>query len=176
MKFLIVMMVAVSLCGAQLVEAKGGGRVGGGRVSSGISRPAPRPATVNVVKPPAPKPVTHVSDKPVVSTTGKRMSGAGTVVDTNNRPTFKGGYQPPVGSTVYYPQRDFMDYLPWIFLFTQNQHREVVVESKGEDGQVKQETHTEEGTDTMYVINWIVSLLLLGGLIYLIMRLISRNK
>jgi len=171
-KFLLVMVVALSIGGAQLTEAKGS-RVGGVRSGGGVSRPA---TTVNTVRPPAPKPVTKVADKPVTSVTGKKMSGAGTVVDSNNRPTFRGGYQPPVGSTVYYPQRDFMDYLPWIFLFTQSQHREVVVETTGEDGQVKQETHTEEGTDTMYIINWIVSILLLGGLVYLVMRLLNKKK
>lgn len=152
--------------------AKGGGGRGGGARSS-VSRPS-KPAEVKTqtVKP---QPVIKESTKPVVSKTGKKMNGKGTVVDDNYKPKFKGGYVPPNGATVYYPQRDFMDYLPWIFLFSQDSHREVVVQTTGENGEVKEETQIEEGVDTMYVINWIVSILLLGGLIYLIMGMFKKK-
>lgn len=157
----------------------GGGRGGGGGARSSVSRssaskPASKPTEVKTqtVKP---QPVIKESTKPVVSSSGKKMSGKGTVVDDNYKPKFKSGYVPPNGATVYYPQRDFMDYLPWIFLFTQDSHREVVVQTTGENGEVKEETQQEEGIDTMYVVNWVVSILLLFGLVYLIMKLISKK-
>jgi len=181
-------LLALSLCALILspmadVLAKGGG--GGGRGGGGSrssvshsSTPKPSPSTPaqtpkTITKTP---PKTIESTKPVVSASGKKMNGTGTVVDANNRPTFRGGYQPPVGSTVYYPQRDFMDYLPWIFLFTMSPNREVVVQASSTDGVVTEETHVEEGTDSMYIWNWVFSIALLGGLIYFIMRMLSRKK
>lgn len=157
--------------------AKGGGGRSGGGARSSVSRsskPASKPA-VTKTQTVKPQPTIKESTKPVVSSSGKKMSGKGTVVDDNYKPKFKSGFVPPNGATVYYPQRDFMDYLPWIFLFTQDSHREVVVQTTGENGEVKEETQQEEGIDTMYVINWIVSILLLFGLVYLIMRLISKK-
>lgn len=194
-------IIAVFICSLGLlplseVFAKGGGGRGGGGARASASRPISKPVSKPVTtqtnttnagatkpdtaqvpkKTQVVKPATKVSDKPVVSNTGKKMSNKGKVVDENYKPSFRGGYVPPVGSTVYYQQRSFLDYLPWVFLFTMTPNREVVVQASEPDGTVKEETHQEEGTDTMYVINWIVSILLLGGLIVIIMRLISRKK
>lgn len=189
------LFIVLSLCAfvfapvADVMAKGGGGGRGGGGARSTATRSAPAPSkpvnnSGSTPSAPAqtPKTITKTpprtveSTKPVVSSTGKKMNSKGTVVDDNYKPTFRGGFTPPAGATVYYPQRDFMDYLPWIFLFTQDSHREVVVETKGENGEVKQETHQEEGVDTMYIINWIMSILLLGGLIYLIMRALSKKK
>lgn len=175
------LIIAVFICSLGLlplseVFAKGGGRGGGGARAS-ASRPVPKPDVAPVQKKTqVVKPATKVSDKPVVSNTGKKMSNKGKVVDENYKPSFRGGYVPPVGSTVYYQQRSFLDYLPWVFLFTMTPNREVVVQASEPDGTVKEETHQEEGTDTMYVINWIVSLLLLGGLIAVVIKLLNRKK
>lgn len=158
---------------APMAEAKGGrggGGGGGGRSTPSKSAPAsPKPSKPAPAPKPAPK--TVESPKPIVSSTGKTMNGTGKVVDENFSPKFRGGYVAPAGSTVYYPDRGFMDYLPWIFLFTQDSHREVVVQQP--DG--KEETVREEGVDSMYIINWIVSILLVFGLIALVMWLINRK-
>ena len=178
MKKLVLFLAVLAFVFAPLadVQARGGGgsRVGGGRSSvSRPSTPKPKPIKTDAVKPaPKPKPQEVKSATPVTSSTGKKMKATGAKVDDNYKPTFRGGYTPPTGSTVYYNQRGFMDYLPWIFLFTQDSHREVVVETP--DG--KQETHTEESVDSMYVWNWIFSILVGLGAVGLVVWLMNRRK
>jgi hypothetical protein len=186
---LVLALVTITALPLNEVFAKGssGGRSGGSR--SSVSKPStPKPAVAKPTvskpveapkpKPPSAKPSkntpTKVADKDVKSANGKKMSRNGKVVGEGYQPKFKGGYTAPAGSTVYYPERSFIDYLPWIFLFSQSMdsHREVVVETP--DGQ--QQTQQEEGLDSMYVINWIVSILLVFGLIALVIYLMNRKR
>lgn len=183
-KFKVIVLVCALLCFvvAPSVEAKGGKGGGGGR-SSGSKSAVAKPAQNDTAgttqsakpKPPSTKPSKDTAKvdagKEVTSANGKKMKSQGNVVGENYQPKFSGGYTPPPGSVVYYRQNSFLDYLPWIFLFTMDSHKEVVVQTP--DG--KEETHKEEGIDTMYVINWIVSILLVFGLIALIMALINRS-
>ena len=180
MKKILIMLMVVAIIGTPYITmARGGG--GGGRASGGsrggFSRPVSRPSTPSPrpVKAIVVKPEVKTSAKPVSSASGKKMAAQGTVVGDNYQPKFSGGYVAPMGATVYQQQRSFIDYLPWIFLFTQSSHREVVVETTNASGTIQQETHKEEGVDTMYIINWIVSIGLLGGLIYLVMRMFNKN-
>ncbi len=161
------------------VDAKGGGGRSGGSRSSSASRSVSNTnATKNTTptKTVAPKPVVKTATSPtaVKSSTGKTMNTTGKVVDANYQPKFKGGYQAPAGSVVYYPQRSFIDYLPWIFLFSQNSgaHRDVVVQEP--DG--KQVTQKEEGVDSMYVWNWVFSIGVALGAIALVVWLMNRKK
>jgi len=113
------------------------------------------------------------STKKVYSTTPKTVSGkqyskTGNVVDDNYKPSFRGGYVAPVGSTVYYRDNSMLDWLPFYFLMTHDSHREAVVVKP--DG--KEEIVKEEGIDGMYIFNWVIVILLglglIAGIIYLI--------
>lgn len=174
------MMTILMLTMAPIADAKGGG--GGGRASSGgrvstsrtntPSKPsAPSPAKTITKTPPK----TIQSTKPVVSSTGKKMNGTGKVVDENYQPKFRSGYVAPAGSVVYYPERSILDWLPFYMIMTHQQHQQVVVQSPDGNGGMKEETQEEEGTDGMYIFNWIFSILVVGGVIYLIMRLVNRR-
>lgn len=189
-KILIATLILIlGLSIASPVFAKGGG--GGGGHSSGGSR-ASSVRSVSASKPTVSKPAiakpstpakSTVSTKPssttktttastaVKSSTGKTMSKKGAVVDDNYKPTFRGGYVAPAGSVVYYRESSIMDWLPFYLIMTSQSHREAVVQTP--DG--KQQTVKEEGVDTMYVINWIVSLLLIGGLIVLIVWFVNKK-
>lgn len=118
----------------------------------------------------------------VTSPTGKTVNGTkfsktGSVVDSTYRPKFSGGYTPPAGSVVYYRQNTWLDYLPLYFILFHGQHREAVVVEKGVNGAPDTEKVVkEEGVDTMYVINWAVTILFGLGLIALVYWLISRKK
>ena len=51
---------------------------------------------------------------------GKFQSSSGVVGNNGYSPRFTNGYSAPAGSVVYYPQHSALDYLPWIYLFSQN--------------------------------------------------------
>lgn len=184
-KILIAIMLAIVALTAfpAGTEARGGGgaRGGGARASSrssasrpSTSKPASKPSTA---KPSTPK----VSTKPSATTktvtaakpktaNGKTFSQKGSVVDGTYAPRFGGGYSAPVGSTVYYRQSSMLDWLPFYMIMNNQQHREaVVVQPDGKEQVVK-----EEGTDGMYILNWIITILLCGGLIAGIVYLINR--
>lgn len=188
MKKHVSMFVVLSLIATlfiSTVEAKGssGGRGGGSRGGS-VSRPStpkvstPKTTTPKSAPAPAPKQSTpKVSSKPSSTTKtttaqtnktvgNKTFSKKGSVVDENYQPKFRGGVTPPAGSTVYYRQNSFMDYLPWIYIFTHDSHRDAIVTQTNEKGEVvKEEVVEEEGTDGMYIFNWIMVILLTGGII-----------
>lgn len=113
---------------------------------------------------------------------GKRFSGTGNKVGDGYQPTFRGGYSAPAGSVVYYRESSMMDWLPfYLILSSSNAHREATVVEPAKDGQPGKETVVqEEGVDTMYVVNWIITILFILGLIALIVYLInkysSKNK
>lgn len=170
--------------------AKGGG--GGGRSSGGArsssfkssaSKPsAAKPAAAKPSKPAAPK----ISTKPSGTTqtktasaktvSGKKYAGKGYVVGDGYQPKFRGGYTAPAGSVVYYRQNSLLDYLPLYFIMTHGSHREAIVQTP--DG--KEEVVKEEGTDGMYIFNWLITILLgaglIGGVVYLINKATKKNR
>ena len=187
----VFVLIAICLSLAPTAFAKGGSSRSGSSFRSSPSR-------VSAPKPVAPKPVIKDAPKPVIKATpapktvkavapvkkspsGKTLSTKSKTVGSNGyTPKFK-GYRPPVGSTVYYNQHSFLDYLPWIFLFSMNSHASATVYPPP----VVNGTSTvavapvevkDEAVDTMYVINWIVTILLSLGLIAFIMWLINRKK
>ena len=184
MRYLAV-LVLLALVVPAIVEAKGssGGRGGGSRSSvSRSTSSASKPSTTSAPKPaPAPKvsskptAATKTVDAPVKTTsTGKKTTGKANVVDSNYQPKIKGGYVPPTGSTVQYVERSpsFIDYLPWLYIFSQghrdnvNRQEAVVTEPDGTEKTVVME---EEGTDGLLILNWVIMIVLTGGLIWFIM-------
>ena len=201
----IAILVIALTTAADTAFARGGG--GGGR-SSGGSRsspsrtvsPTPRPTVAPTVKPtvaPVAKP--YVATKPTAqqkadyakslktnktvattkkTSTGKTLSTKSKTIGSGYNPKFRNGSTYPAGSTVYYPQRDFLDYLPWIFLLTMDSHRQAVIyppATASSTAAITPIEDTEEGVDTMYVINWIIMILLTGGIIAGIMYLINKK-
>ena len=165
----------------------GGGRGGGARSSSSVrSTPrvsTPKVSTPKVVTPKAPRVSTRPSRSTakVTSPTAKKVgkttfSKKGSVVGGTYQPRFNGGYVPPAGSTVYYRQSSVMDWLPFYLIMTNQQHREAVVTEPAKDGQPAKETVVKaEGTDGMYILNWILSIALVLGLIALIVWLVDKR-
>ena len=104
----------------------------------------------------------------------KYKSQAGVTGVDGYSPRFNNGYTAPAGSVVYYPQRSFIDYLPWIYLFSANSPANdsaTVVQPDGKEVVAKPEP---EGVDGLAVVNWIVLILLGGGLIVLVIYLVNR--
>lgn len=192
-----------------VLEAKGGGGRSGGfssgsRSASSFSKSAnsskpsaPKPAAPTpkptVPKPPAPKPppskpsveTPKVTKASPVTVNGKKYSKTGNVVGEGYQPRFRGGYVPPAGSTVYYrDSNDWMMWIPILYLLHNDAHRDAVVETKtpvgdGTESVVTQQIVQDEAVDTMYVINWIITILFGLGLIALAMWLVnkaSKNK
>lgn len=159
-----------------------------------INTPSPRPTVAPTPRPPAQPPKPKITASPSKTTqqvgprsgaksitttkSGKKVTGKGNVIDNTYQPRFRGGATYPAGSQVYYADRGFLDYLPWIFLFTQSSHREVVVypATGSSTAPVAAPVETkEEGVDTMYVINMIITILLSIGLIGAIVYFINKK-
>lgn len=193
MKFLIILVV-VALFAPMVADAKGsiGGRSSGGSRSSYSSSRSSTPSTTRTSTPstPKPAPAPKVSSTPSsttktvvapvkTTTTGKKTTGKANVVDDTYKPKIKGGYVPPVGSTVQYVERSasFIDYLPWLYIFSQshrdnvNKQEAVVTEPDGTEKTVVME---EEGTDGLLILNWIIMIALTGGLIWGIVLLVNK--
>lgn len=177
-----------------VAHAKGGGgghssgHVSTSHISSRPSTPsrpsAPRPSVAP--KPPAPKPI---STKPTAATpkvtkatpttvAGKTYAKTGNVVGAGYQPKFK-GVTPPAGSVVYYRESSFWDWFPMYYILTHDDHRDAVVQTSTTTPTGVKTTSTpvkEEGVDTMYVINWILTILIGLGLIAGIMWLINKSS
>jgi len=189
MKYLAVFL-AVALLMPVVVDAKGGG--GGGRSSGGgsrsVSSTSKPTSTPSASKPSAPS-TPKVSSKPSSTTktvnapvkttsTGKKTTGQAKVVDDTYKPKVRGGYVPPNGSTVQYVERNtsFVDYLPWIYIFSQssrdevNKQEAVVTEPDGTEKTVELEP---EGGDGLLILNRIIMILLGVGIIYGAMKLVN---
>lgn len=121
---------------------------------------------------------------PVKTTaSGKTTTGKASMVDSTYRPTFSGGYTPPIGSSVQYVERSssFIDYLPWIYIFSQSSRdkvnqQEAVVTEPGVDGApgVEKTVVMDEGGDGLLIFNWIIMILLGGGIIWGIMWIVNK--
>jgi len=145
---------------------------------------APTKATT-VAKTTTAKPTPKVSTKPTSSTAkvvskpktvaGKTFKGTGNVVGADYQPKFN-GYTAPVGSTVYYRESSALDWLPFYMIMNSSSHREALVTEPAKDGQpAVEKVVKEEGVDTMYVWNWIFSILFTGGIIALIVWFVNKK-
>lgn len=178
--------------------AKGGG--GGGHSSSARSAPKSSPSKSGTTKsqqnssnkqssnstskPAAPKTTatpskdtktTTTAKKPtssVTKNTGKHYSDKAYVVGDGYTPRFSNGYSAPAGSAVYYPQHSFVDYLPWIYLFSQNSPRNdqtIVVQPDGKEVTARPEP---QGVDGMLIFNWflliLIAVAIVGGVVWFV--------
>lgn len=114
-----------------------------------------------------------VNGKTVTSSTKtptnkKYSSASGVVGDNGYAPKFTSGYTAPAGSVVYYPQHSFIDYLPWIYLFSQDSPANDKVTVVEPDGKEVEAQPQAEGDDGMVVLNWILLILMGGGVLILI--------
>lgn len=196
MKKLLKAVAAVSMVvligyAPMMAQARGGGGRASVRTSTRsytapkTTTTAPRTTTTTTSRTTTTKTVSTstrptTTTRTVTSTTTKTVSGktysrTGNVVDEHYQPHFVGGYVPHAGDVVYYRESSFMDWLPFYLILTNQQHREAVVETPGVNGApATQKVVQEEGTDTMYVINWIVTILLCVGVIALVMWLANK--
>lgn len=149
--------------------------------SASSSRSTATTTRAAAVKPSSsPSSSTRTVASPVKTTsTGKQTTGKANIVDANYRPRFNGGYVPPVGSQVQYVQSSasFIDYLPWLYIFSQN-HRDNVNRQEAvvtePDGTEKSVVMEEDGVDGLLIFNWIVMILLTSGLIYGVFVLVNK--
>ncbi len=210
---LLVSFLATSIS----VDAKGGSSSGGSRSGGSVRSSSPsvkstpstsaktsgsvsssstssKPSTASTTPKVSTKPTasTKTADAPVKTTSsGKKTLGKANVVDESYRPTFRGGYTPPLGSQVQYVNRgaSFIDYLPWIFLFSQSSRdrintQEAVVKEPDQtvtnpDGTTttipgEEKTVVEDdGSTVLVVFNWIIMIALAGGLVYGVMYIVN---
>jgi len=84
-------------------------------------------------------------------------------------PRFKNNYTAPAGSMVYYPQHSFTDYLPWIYLFSQNSPSNDTTTIMQPDGK-EVVALPEKGMDGMAIFNWILlivfAIAIIGGIVW----------
>lgn len=95
-------------------------------------------------------------------------------------PRFTNGYSAPAGSVVYYPQHSFIDYLPWIYLFSQDspaKDQATIVQPNGKEVAAQP---VQEGVDGLAVFNWLLLIVMviavIGGIIYGVNRLTSNER
>lgn len=144
---------------------------------STASTPALKPSLPKITTKPSFSTVKVTS--PVAKTVnGKSFGKTGSIVSSTYQPKFKNGYTAPIGSTVYYQDTSssLMNWLPFYMIMTSQSHRDVIVTEPAKDGQPAKETIIkEEGVDTMYIINWIFSILIIIGLIILIVYQVNKK-
>jgi hypothetical protein len=159
-----------------VVHAKGGGSFGGrSSFTSSRSTGSTRSYSGYNAKSTSSKPISGTTKTTTAKTTktvnGKTYSKTGNVVDKNYKPTFKGGYTPPVGSTVYYRESSSAwDWFPMYYIMTHNGNQQAVVQQP--NGQ--QKTVEQEGGDDMYIWNWIFSILIILGAIGLTVYFVNK--
>lgn len=178
----ILLFPSLSIAKGSVSVGRSSGSIRSSSVSAKVStqRPisTPKPA---VITKPVVKPTVVKSTQQIKSSNGKKMSTSGKVIDSNYQPKFVGGYTAPIGSVVYYRESSVLDYLPLYLILTSNSHRDAVVvtpQSTSTDGRIIPSTTTtvkEDGIDTMYVINWIVTILFFGGIIALALWFINKK-
>lgn len=108
------------------------------------------------------KSVQTSSKKP---TDTKVNSQAGITGVDGYTPKFKNGYSAPEGSVVYYPQHSFIDYLPWIYLFSNNSPSKDQATIVQPDGKQVTAPPVEEGIDGLAVFNWVLLIVIIVGII-----------
>jgi ribosomal protein L31 len=163
-------------------SSSGGGKSSSGSSSksssgSSSSKPAAPKAGTSTAKPGAK--VKGADGKEVQSSTktpakSDYKSSTGVVGDNGYTPRYNNGYTPPAGSVVYNRERDFMDYLPWIYLFSQDSPRNDSQVIMQPDGKEVQATPAQDGIDGVAIFSWIVIIALvlgaIGGIVWLVNR------
>lgn len=82
-------------------------------------------------------------------------------------------YSAPAGSVVYYQQHSALDYLPWIYLFSQSSPRDdkaTVVQPDNKQVTAQQ----DKGFDGLFVLNWIIFIILIVAAIAGVMYLVNK--
>lgn len=168
---------------------------------SSTSKPTAPKTTPKAAAPKASTPSKPSPSKPKTSTQPKQSTKPGSTVKTPSGKTVKTspkkpsnakysrstgisgvngynpqfrGYNAPAGSVVYYPQHSFVDYLPWIYLFSQSSPRQDTATIVQPDGKEVKAAPVKEGTDGLVWVNWIVMFILGLGLIALIAYLVYK--
>lgn len=106
---------------------------------------------------------------------------AGVVGDNGYTPRFTNGYSAPAGSVVYYPQHSFVDYLPWVYLFSLggDSPQDDKVTTVQPDGKQVVAEPVQEGVDGLAVFNWILLVVIviaaIGGIVYGVNKLTSEG-
>lgn len=182
----------------EVAKGGGGGRSSSSRSSSSTKSSSSNTKSTNTQSAPkvssTPKPsgkstakpgsAVIVDGKPVVSSTktpsnGKNTRATGVVGDNGYTPRFN-YYSAPPGSVVYYPQHSVIDYLPWIYLFSQNNSprtdQAVIVQPDGKEVQAQP---AREGVDGLAILNWFILIAVLvaiiGGIVYLVNKKTSKE-
>lgn len=197
--FLLVSVITLAFSSEALAKGSSGGSRGGGGSRTTTSRSTGSSGSKTTTSNTGSKTTTNtapkapaapkVNTKPVAGQTktvtnstpktvnGKTYSKTGNVVDDKYQPTFRGGYRPPVGSTVYYrdSSSDWMSYIPLWYIMTHNGSngsgsQAVVVQPDGKEVEVEQ-----EGTDGWYIFNWIVMILIALGIIGAIVYFVNKK-
>lgn len=113
-------------------------------------------------------------------TNTKYTSSKGIVGDNGYTPRFNNGYSAPPGSVVYYPQHSFIDYLPWIYLFSQDSPSHDQATIVQPDGKEVQAQPVQEGIDGMAIFNWflliVIALGIIGGVMYGVYKWTTQEK
>jgi pretoxin HINT domain-containing protein len=126
------------------------------------------------------------SDGKTVQTNAKKPSSskvnqqAGIAGVDGYTPRFTNGYSAPAGSVVYYPQHSFTDYLPWIYLFSQNSPSHDQATIVQPDGKEVQAQPAPEGVDGLAVLNWVLLIAIvagiIGGIVWGVNKYTTRNE
>lgn len=112
----------------------------------------------------------------------KYTRASGIVGDHGYSPRFTNGYSAPAGSVIYYQDHSALDYLPWVYLFSQNsspapsQQTVTVVQP---DGKQVQEKPAAGGVDGLAILNWVILIILIigviGGLVWFVNKKTSKK-
>lgn len=184
-----------------LVHNKGGGRGGssGGsrgtssKNSSGAKSDSNSSSNTSTApsKPPSGKSTARPGDK-VKTSSGKEIQTSnkkptnktytqpsGVVGDNGYSPRFANGYSAPEGSVIYRREHDFMDYLPWVYLFSQDSPRNDQVTIVQPDGKEVTAPPAPEGVDGLVIFNWfmlvVIALAIIGGITYGVYKWVTRH-
>lgn len=175
-----------------LAKGGGGGRGGGGgargstsKSSGSSSKSAPsQPKPGKSTATPGSK--VKAADGTEIQSSAKKPSNTkfntskGIVGDNGYTPRFNNGYSAPPGSVVYYPQHSMFDYLPWVYLFSQDSPAKDSATIVQPDGKEVQAQPVQEGTDGLAVLNWflliVMALAIIGGVMYGVYKWTTRTK
>lgn len=122
----------------------------------------------------------QTSTKKPTNTRFTRSSGV--VGDNGYYPRFRNGYNAPAGSVAYRRDTDFIDYLPWIYLFGHSNaapanQQVTIVQPDGKEVTAQPE---QNGVDGLAIFNWIFIILIvvaiIGGAIWGVNKLTNKDK
>lgn len=123
------------------------------------------------------KEVQTSSKKP---TNSKVSNQAGITGVDGYSPRFNNGYTPPAGSVVYYPQHSALDYLPWIYLFSQHSPANDSATTVEPSGREVTAQPVKEGVDGLAVFNWILLIAMVvaivAGIIWGVNKLTNKGS